>query len=85
MRELDIDLNAATPQLLTADLAHQATLLVTMGCGDACPYVPGLRKIDWELPDPKDQPIDVVRQIRDEIRRRVLDLASERNWIESVR
>jgi arsenate reductase len=81
MMDVGIDLSAAKPQLLTEDLARDATLLVTMGCGDTCPYVPGLQKIDWELPDPKDQPIEAVRLVRDNIRERVWQLASERNWV----
>jgi arsenate reductase len=81
MRELGIDLRAATPQLLTADLATGAALLVTMGCGDACPFVPGLEKMDWELRDPKGQPIEAVRGIRDDIRQRVSQLAADRNWL----
>ena len=75
MREVGIDLTAAKPQLLTRDLAQGATLLVTMGCGDACPVVPGLRRDDWPLPDPKGKPLDEVRRIRDEIRARVRQLA----------
>jgi len=74
MREVGIDLTHAKPQKLTAELAQDAEILITMGCGDDCPYVPGLRRDDWPLPDPKDQVIDSVRQTRDEIRRRVLDL-----------
>jgi arsenate reductase (thioredoxin) len=81
MREEGIDLNGVKPQFLAAELAQQATLLVTMGCGDACPYVPGLKKLDWPLPDPKGQPIESVRKIRDEIRKRVEALATERNWL----
>jgi len=81
MLEAGIDLSAMRPQLLTADLARQATLLVTMGCGEACPFVPGLRKIEWELPDPKGQPIESVRRVREDIRQHVLQLASQRNWI----
>ncbi len=80
MREAGIDLAAAKPQLLTEDLARQATLLVTMGCGEACPFILGLKKIDWDLPDPKGQSIVVVRQIRDQIQQLVSQLASERNW-----
>ncbi len=80
MREAGIDLNAAKPQLLTEDLAKQATLLVTMGCGDECPFVPGLKKIDWDLRDPKNQSIVVVRQIRDQIYQLVFQLISERKW-----
>jgi arsenate reductase len=71
MRELDIDLADRRPQLLTTELAAEADVVVTMGCGDACPYIPGKRYIDWELPDPKGRPLDEVRAIRDEIDRRV--------------
>jgi arsenate reductase len=81
MREEGIDLYGVKPQFLSTELAQQATLLVTMGCGDACPYVPGLKKLDWSLPDPKDQPIESVRKIRDEIRERVAALATERKWL----
>ncbi len=81
MREEGIDLSAVKPQFLSEDLARQATLLVTMGCGDACPYVPGLKKIDWPLTDPKGQSLEAVRAIRDEIRQRVADLATQNNWL----
>jgi arsenate reductase len=74
MREVGIDLNNAKPQKLTAELAQNAEMLVTMGCGDECPYVPGLKRDDWPLPDPKGQGIESVRQTRDEIKRRILDL-----------
>lgn len=74
MREIGIDLSHAKPQRLTLDLAKTASVLVTMGCGEACPYVPNLRTIDWALPDPKGQPLEVVRAIRDEIHERVKDL-----------
>jgi arsenate reductase len=74
MREVGIDLSGAIPQRLTPELAQQAQVLVTMGCGDKCPYVPGARIEDWPLEDPKGQPIERVRQIRDEIRQRVADL-----------
>ncbi len=80
MREAGMDLAAAKPQLLAEELAKQATLLVTMGCGDACPFIPGLKKIDWDLRDPKNQSIIVVRQIRDDIRQRVSQLLAERGW-----
>jgi arsenate reductase (thioredoxin) len=80
MREVGIDLAAAQPRLLTADLARDAALLVTMGCGDACPYVPGLRVEDWPLEDPKGQPIPRVRAIRDEVRRRVERLLAAHGW-----
>jgi arsenate reductase len=74
MREIGIDLSSATPQRLTDQLAGGADLLVTMGCGDACPTLPGLRRDDWPLPDPKGQSIERVREIRDEIRLRVQGL-----------
>ena len=81
MREEGIDLAGVRPQFLSEELAQQANLLVTMGCGDACPYVPGLKKLDWPLQDPKGQPIESVRVIRDEIRALVAELAQQQNWI----
>jgi arsenate reductase len=77
MRELDIDLSDRTPQLLTRELAQRADVVVTMGCGDQCPYIPGKRYIDWELPDPSGQPISRVREIRDEIARRTKRLVAD--------
>jgi protein-tyrosine-phosphatase len=77
MREVGIDLSDAKPQKLTAELAQNAEMLVSMGCGDECPYVPGLRRDDWPLPDPKGQGIESVRQTRDEIRRRILQLLAQ--------
>ena len=74
MAELGIDLSQRRPQLLTRQLAEQADIVVTMGCGDACPYLPGKRYIDWDLPDPKGRSIEAVREIRDEIARRVQSL-----------
>jgi arsenate reductase len=71
MQEEGIDLREARPQKLTDGLAAGAQLLITMGCGDECPYVPGLRRDDWPLEDPKGQPIERVRLIRDDIRARV--------------
>jgi arsenate reductase (thioredoxin) len=79
MRELGIDLSNRTPQLLTRELAEQADLVVTMGCGDQCPFIPGKRYIDWELPDPSGQPIATVRTTRDEIATRVKALLDELN------
>ena len=76
MRELGIDLSDRTPKPLTRELAELADVVVTMGCGDECPYIPGKRYIDWDLPDPKGLPIEEVRAIRDEIARRVAELAS---------
>ena len=80
MQELGIDLTANRPQPLTAELARGASLLITMGCGDQCPVVPGLTVDDWPLADPKDRPIDDVRAIRDDIRRRVQTLVDNRGW-----
>jgi arsenate reductase len=77
MRELDIDLSDRQPQLLTHDLAEQADVVVTMGCGDTCPYIPGKQYIDWNLPDPSGRPLDEVRATRDEIARRVKDLRAQ--------
>ncbi len=77
MRELGIDLADRTPQLLTRALAERADVVVTMGCGDACPYLPGKRYVDWDLRDPKGLPEDAVRAIRDDIARRVGELAAE--------
>jgi arsenate reductase len=77
MRELGIDLAGRRPQALTVDLAGQADVMVTMGCGDACPHVPGVRVVDWDLADPKDRPLDEVRATRDEIARRVEALVTE--------
>jgi arsenate reductase len=74
MQEIGIDLSHAKPQKLTEELAKGAQLLITMGCGDKCPYVPGLRRDDWPLRDPKGLPVEDVRSIRDEVQRRVRDL-----------
>ena len=74
MQEVGIDLSNAKPQKLTQELAKDAALLITMGCGDKCPYVPGLRRDDWPLQDPKGRPLDEVRTVRDDIRSRVVAL-----------
>ena len=71
MRELGLDLDGARPKKLTDDLARAADVVVTMGCGDECPYIPGKRYLDWDLPDPKGRPLEEVREIRDDIERRV--------------
>ena len=84
MKELGFDLSEAKPQKLTDELTREAQLLVTMGCGDKCPYVPGLRRDDWPLLDPKGLPLDDVRAVRDDIRSRVLGLiASEEVFVQS--
>jgi arsenate reductase (thioredoxin) len=77
MRESGIELGGATPQRLTDDLARTANILVTMGCGEACPVVPGVRRKDWELADPKGLSTAAVRAIRDDIQRRVSQLIQE--------
>jgi arsenate reductase (thioredoxin) len=74
MKEVGIDLSVAVPQRLTTELASDADMLITMGCGDECPYVPGVTRNDWPLEDPKGRSLDDVRRIRDEIRRRVVEL-----------
>ena len=80
MREVDIDLAGASTMKLTPDVARPAQLLVTMGCGDECPYVPGAKRDDWPLEDPKGKPIERVREIRDEIRDRVQALIESEGW-----
>jgi arsenate reductase len=77
MRELGVDLADRRPQRLTAELAQQADVVVTMGCGDACPYIPGTRYVDWDLTDPKGQSLDAVRAIRDDIAVRIDGLVAE--------
>jgi arsenate reductase len=80
MGEAGLDLHDRRPQLLTDDLARQGSLLITMGCGDRCPHVPGLARDDWPLDDPKGLALPEVRRIRDEIRRRVAALIQARGW-----
>jgi arsenate reductase (thioredoxin) len=77
MAELGIDLSGVRPQRLTTELAERADLVVTMGCGDTCPYIPGKRYVDWDLPDPKGRSVEEVRAIRDEITERVSRLIAE--------
>ena len=78
MREIGIDLSGVRPQKLTAELAAGAEMLITMGCGEACPLIPGVERRDWPLPDPKGKTIAEVRGIRDEIARRVRELIQEK-------
>jgi arsenate reductase len=80
MREVDIELEGIAPQKLTAELAATATILVTMGCGEACPVVPGLRRMDWPLEDPKGKPVERVREIRDDVKSRVSALLEAERW-----
>ena len=80
MNEVGIDLSSARPQLLTEQLAKNANLLVTMGCGESCPVVPGVERQDWPLADPKGQSLERVREIREEIRGRVIQLINAKGW-----
>ncbi|MGE0460556.1 MAG: low molecular weight phosphatase family protein [Vicinamibacterales bacterium] len=80
MREIGIELGGVTPQRLTQELAHGASWLITMGCGDQCPFIPGARIDDWPLPDPKGRPVEEVRAIRDDIRARVEALVAANGW-----
>ena len=81
MREVGVDLGDRKPQKLTDDLARRAHMLVTMGCGEQCPVVPGLRRDDWPLEDPKGKPIARVREIRDDVRARVVALLRREGWV----
>jgi len=80
MAELGVDLSGQTPRRLTSDLAQGAQWLITMGCGDRCPFVPGARVEDWPLPDPKGRPLEEVRAVRDDIARRVAALIAREGW-----
>ena len=80
MLEAGVDLSAARPQKLTPELVNGAALLVTMGCGDECPIVPGMQREDWPLSDPKGQPLATVRRIRDDVRARVDQLVAAEGW-----
>ena len=77
MREIGVDLDGRTPRALTHELAERADVVVTMGCGDECPLIPGKRYLDWDLEDPKGRPLEEVRATRDEIERRVAALVAE--------
>jgi arsenate reductase len=80
MREVGIELEGRQPQKLTDELAASSSILITMGCGEACPYVPGLRRLDWPLEDPKGKSVERVREIRDEVKTRVLGLLEAEHW-----
>lgn len=80
MSEVGVDLSDAATSKLTMELAQQAEMLITMGCGDQCPVVPGLERDDWPLEDPRGKPVARVREIRDEIRRRVETLIAREGW-----
>ena len=80
MREAGLDLSRAKPQYFSSDLCKDAHIVITMGCGDECPLVPGVERDDWAIDDPKEQPIERVRQIRDQIKKCVSNLIRERKW-----
>ena len=83
MKEVGIDLSKIQPTLLTHELAASSNLLVTMGCGEKCPVVPGLRRDDWPLEDPKGKPVERVREIRDDVRARIEALIALEGWGEA--
>ena len=85
MREVGLDLSAASTSKLTIEVAQRAQMLVTMGCGDQCPVVPGLKRDDWPLEDPKGKPLARVREIRDEIRQHVETLLEREGWRSTTR
>jgi arsenate reductase len=80
MREVGVELAEERPKYLTEELARSAQVLITLGCGEQCPVVPGLRRLDWPLEDPRGKPIERVREIRDEVKRRVSDLLAHEKW-----
>jgi arsenate reductase len=80
MKEVGIDLEGAAPRKLTDELAAESEILITMGCGEQCPHVPGIRRMDWPLEDPKNKPIERVREIRQEVKDRVLALLAAEQW-----
>jgi arsenate reductase (thioredoxin) len=80
MREVGIELEGTEPRKLTDELAASSSILITMGCGEACPHVPGIRRMDWPLEDPKGKSVERVREIRDEVRSRVLSLVEAEHW-----
>ena len=80
MREVGIDLDGVSPRKLSDELAKDSAILITMGCGEACPVVPGLRRLDWPLEDPKGKPVERVREIRDDVKSRVSSLLEAEHW-----
>jgi len=81
MQEVGIDLSSAEPRYLSDELAQSATWLITMGCGEACPHIPGLSRDDWPLEDPKGKTVERVREIRDEVKARVQALLAREGWL----
>jgi arsenate reductase len=80
MREVGIDLEGVSPRRLTDELAQSSAILITMGCGEQCPHVPGLRRMDWPLEDPKGKPVERVREIREDVKKRVAELLAAEGW-----
>ncbi len=80
MQEVGVDVSGAKPQLLSDELASGATMLITMGCGEACPHIPGIRRDDWPLEDPKGKSVERVREIRDDVKARVVALLAREGW-----
>jgi len=80
MREVGIDLDGVLPRKLSDEVAQDSAILITMGCGEQCPYIPGLRRMDWPLEDPKGKPVERVREIRDEVKHRVSELLRVEGW-----
>jgi len=80
MREVGIDLEGVAPRHLTDELAQSSAILITMGCGEQCPHIPGLRRLDWPLEDPKGKPVERVREIREDVKQRVAELLAAEGW-----
>lgn len=80
MQEAGVDVSSCTPQKLTAELAATANVLVTMGCGEECPHVPGLKVVEWQIPDPHGQKVDAVRKLKDMLQTKVLELAQQEGY-----
>ena len=80
MREVGVDLEGVAPRKLTDEVAKDSTILITMGCGEQCPHIPGLRRMDWPLEDPKGKPVERVRAIREEVKTRVVALLRDEGW-----
>lgn len=80
MHEAGFDLSTAQPQYLSTESYEDAHILITMGCGEECPLIPNVERDDWPIPDPKGQPLDRIREIRDQIRKCVVALIRERKW-----
>jgi arsenate reductase len=80
MREVGIDLEGVAPRQLTDEVAKASAMLITMGCGEQCPHIPGLRRMDWPLEDPKGKPVERVREIREEVKTRVTELRRAEGW-----